>query len=267
MIRTSIVSRRVRRSATVWASAGVAALAMMSAVVSAPQARALTSFDVLQLNLCGSGQPGCGAGAEKSARSAIAVIKDKRPDVVTLNGVCARDITNLSMATSYRWAFEPASQQGGGAPYQCPDGRGDFGVALLTHPDSGAPGDAVVKRAFRAQDGGHAQRVMLCAPYSRFSACTTHLSPSNATVAVEQCRELAGVVAGFRRPTIVGGDFNLSDKANPNVRDCVPGGWFRDGDGGVQHVMATDADFNPERTENLPIEGTVHPGLLVELTW
>jgi hypothetical protein len=229
------------------------------------QARAAGSFDVLQLNLCHSGLADCFVGGDTSVDSAIAAIKSKRPDVVTLNEVCASDITKLVHETGYGWTFAPVGNKGSSGPYQCSDGRGDYGVAILSHPDRGAVGDNVVRKQYAAQDGGNEQRVLLCAPYSDFAACTTHLSADNGDVAAKQCAELTGVAGGFGGSTVIGGDFNLTYGGSPNVQGCVPSGWFRKGDGSVQHVFATDARFDFERTENLPIDGTDHPGFLVEL--
>ncbi|GAB2654536.1 hypothetical protein GCM10027271_11210 [Saccharopolyspora gloriosae] len=221
------------------------------------------SFDVLQLNLCHSGAADCYTGDDTAVRSGIATVRERRPDVVTLNEVCAHDITTMTRETGYHAEFAPAGRRDGG-PYQCTDGRGDYGVAILAHPDLGAPSGAVTERTYTAQDGGVEQRVMLCAPFSAVSACTTHLSADAPDVAGEQCRELMGAATRAGRPAVVGGDFNLSHGGTPDVQDCVPDGWFRKGDGGVQHVFAA-ADFRFERTENLPVDGTDHPGLLVEM--
>lgn len=267
MIRTIIALRRSGRRAVGRASARLATLTLVIAAASAPHASAVTPMNVLQLNLCNSGSGDCHAGAGKSIESAIAVIKKNRPDVVTLNEVCATDITAMSQATGYRWAFEPATRSGGTSPARCASGRGDFGVALLSNPDVGAVGDGIFKQAYRNQDGVGEQRVILCAPYARFTACTTQLSRSNAGIAFRQCKELAGVVTRFGRPTVVGGDFNLTDDTNPNVRECVPPGWIRAGDGDVQHVMANQPSFGIKRSQTMPVDGTIHRGLLVELTW
>ncbi|WP_243790457.1 endonuclease/exonuclease/phosphatase family protein [Saccharopolyspora gloriosae] len=221
-------------------------------------------FDVLQLNLCHSGVADCYTGDDTAVRSGIATVRQRTPDVVTLNEICAHDITTMTKETGYHAEFAAAGHRDGG-PYQCADDRGDYGVAILTHPDLGAPSGDVTERTYTAQDGGTEQRVMLCAPFSAISACTTHLSADAPEIAGEQCRELMGAATGAGRPTVIGGDFNLSHGGTPDVQNCVPDGWFRKGDGSVQHVFA-NGDFGFERTENLPIEGTDHPGLLVELS-
>ena len=51
----------------------------------------------------------------------------------------------------------------------------------------------------------------------------------------------------------------------PNVRSCVPAGYPRRDDGGVQQVVAT-AGFAVVAAATLDLAGTTdHPGLLVEL--
>lgn len=248
------------RKSVAWGASVLSALAL--ALLPTTGAQAAGSFDVLQLNLCHSGAADCYAGG-KSIDSGIAAIVDRRPDVVTLNEICASDITKMAHETGYRSTFAPVGMKGSG-PYPCSDGRGDYGVAVLTNPDHGAAGANVVKRQFDAQDGSNEQRVLLCVPYSGFSACTTHLSAQDGAVAAAQCEELTGVASGFATPKVIGGDFNLTYGGNPDVQGCVPDGWFRKGDDSVQHVFAERFGF--ERVEKLPIDGSDHPGLLVELT-
>lgn len=230
----------------------------------AARPRAAAPVGVLQLNVCHSGKADCYTGDDRAINAGIAAIQQRGPAMVTLNEVCANDITTMTKRTGYHAEFTPAGRKGSG-PYQCSDGRGDYGVAILAHPDLGAPSGQVVERRYTAQDGGDEQRVMLCAPFSSISACTTHLSAADPAVAAEQCRELTAVATGLGRPTVIGGDLNLTHGGNPDVQECVPAGWFRKGDGSVQHVLAS-GDFGFERAENMPIDGTDHPGFLVELT-
>jgi hypothetical protein len=65
-------------------------------------------------------------------------------------------------------------------------------------------------------------------------------------------------------PTVVGGDFNLTFGGSPDVQDCVPTGWYRKGDGDVQHVIATDS-FLFDSTEETSLEFTDHPAWLVRM--
>ncbi len=251
--------------AAVSVMAGLAALAAALAPVSTAYAANGASFDVLQLNLCHSGAADCYTEGDQSISAAVAAIKDKRPDVVTLNEVCAPDITKMVHDTGYHAEFRAAGHKGSG-PYQCAGGRGDYGIGVLSHPDMGAPSGPVRSARFAVQDGGNEERVMLCVPYPNAAACTTHLSADDGQVAAKQCRELTGAATGMGIPAVIGGDLNLTHGGTPNVQDCVPRGWFRKGDGSVQHVFAPQVNFQFARTENLPIAGTDHPGFLVELT-
>ncbi|MGW5648127.1 endonuclease/exonuclease/phosphatase family protein [Saccharopolyspora sp. NPDC003752] len=253
----------LRRSAALWIAAALAALAAVAVPVAQAQTTAAQPFTVLQLNICNSGFADCYSEG-KSVDSAIAAIQQRRPDVVTINEVCAPDITRMTHETGYRWAFAPVGDKATGSPFACKDGRGDYGVAILTHPDLGAAGEAV-ERQYAAQDGGNEQRVLLCVPYSKVAACTTHLSASDGQVAAEQCRELSGVATALGADSVIGGDLNLVAGGNPDVQGCVPDGWYRTDDGSVQHVLAMDV-FRLEHAETIPIDGTDHPGLLVATT-
>lgn len=260
MMRAVTAGRR--RSVALCAAALLAVfVTAFGSQAGAQQAPKAASFDVLQLNLCNGGFAQC-YSAGTAVDSAIAAIQQRRPDVVTLNEICAPDITRITHETGYQGEFTPIGSKVTGAPQPCSDGRGDYGVAVLAHPDHGAIGGTVVERQFVAQDGGKEARVLVCAPFSSFAACTGFLSV-DAKVASDQCKELTQVAAGFAPKTLLAGDLNLAEGGDPDVRSCVPTGWFSKGDGGVQHVFATNS-FTFERAENLPVEGTDQPGLLVE---
>jgi len=47
---------------------------------------------------------------------------------------------------------------------------------------------------------------------------------------------------GGYAPTVIGGELNLKYRGSPNAQSCVPPGYFRKGDGDVQHIMVT-SDF------------------------
>ncbi|GAA0507405.1 hypothetical protein GCM10011581_20870 [Saccharopolyspora subtropica] len=251
----------MRRSAALWVVAALAAVATVALPAAHAQAPAARSFDVLQLNLCHSGSADCSSDG-RAVDSAIALIQQRRPDVVTLNEVCASDITRMTSETGYLWEFTPAGDESTGGPRACRDGRGDYGIAVLAHPDLGA-GGAPIERQYAAQDATTEQRVLLCVPFSTVAACTTHLSATDARVAAEQCRELSGVATALNAETVVAGDFNLVSGGSPDVQECVPNGWYRKDDGSVQHVLAMDV-FHFRRAETLPVDGSDHPGLLVE---
>lgn len=256
---SSGVARRLSLAGALLACVGFAVPAAADTATAAPAA----GFDVLQLNVCHSGSAEC-PSTGNAVESGIAAVRERAPRIVTINEVCAHDVTKMTRETGYHAEFTPA-RAADGAPAACTDGRGDYGIAVLAHPDLGAVSGAVTEQVFTAQDGTGQQRVALCAPFSSFAACTSQLSAADPQVAAQQCAELSEVAAGLGRPTVLGGDLNLRHGAAPDVQDCVPSGWVRTGDGSVQHVF-NSADFAFERTENLPLDGTDYPGLVVELS-
>ena len=70
---------------------------------------------------------------------------------------------------------------------------------------------------------------------------------------------------GAYRPTVMGGDLNLKYGWIPDVQSCVPSGYFRKGDGSVQHIMAT-TDFTFSSSKKITLSHTDHPGWFVALT-
>ena len=104
--------------------------------------------------------------------------------------------------------------------------------------------------------------------YAGFVGCTTHLSTKGAT-ALAQCKELvAGALAeaAAEGPAVMAGDWNMKFKGNPNAQDCVPAGFYRKGDGTLQHVLASD-DLAFLETIVIDMKGsTDHPGLEVRMT-
>jgi len=67
-------------------------------------------------------------------------------------------------------------------------------------------------------------------------------------------------------PVVLGGDLNLGSAGPQDVRACVPSGYVRRGDGGVQYVLAT-VDFSLASDRSIDMNRTTdHPGLLVALT-
>jgi hypothetical protein len=91
-------------------------------------------------------------------------------------------------------------------------------------------------------------------------------------VALNQCKDLMNNIipsvrtsGGEILPTVIGGDLNMKYKGSPNAQDCVPGGFFRKGDGDVQHIMATTSlAFSSSRT--IAMSRTDHDGWFVALT-
>jgi hypothetical protein len=67
-----------------------------------PAANAQTTLRVLQMNLCNSGLAGCYEGG-RSINEAYNRITGQRPDIVTLNEICSRDVARLWEAMASVW--------------------------------------------------------------------------------------------------------------------------------------------------------------------
>ncbi len=222
---------------------------------------------VLQLNLCHSGVVSCYTG-DAVIQQALAVIQGEDPDIVSLNEVCRADVPRLG-GSGYAGWFTPARRPDGSA-VKCTNGD-DYGIGM--HYRAGAALTSSASNTYAAQDSGSERRVWMC---SRFgdgtAACVTHLSTSSST-AMKQCKELLNINMPFHtsgHAAVVAGDFNMRYSRWPwdtNVQDCVPSGFFRKGDGSVQHIMAQSAGFAFVATEVIDMDGTTdHPALLVRFT-
>ena len=232
-----------------------------------------TPSRVLQLNLCDSGIATCYTG--RAVDRAAAVIRAEQPDLVTLNEICQPDLYPLGRAFGELHgggtvvsAFKAAVDRRTGGDFRCRDGQ-PYGVGLLVYVPGRSARHSTAGGAYPEQDlRDPEERVWLCVyATGAFYACVTHLASTSATVALAQCRYLLGTAipgarrSGGYRPTLLGGDLNLGDP-----RSCVPPGYVRRGDGGVQHVLATD-DFIVDAARTVDMAGTTdHPGLLVTLT-
>ncbi|MFI5914708.1 endonuclease/exonuclease/phosphatase family protein [Dactylosporangium sp. NPDC051541] len=259
----------------------LAVLAFLAAAVIAatpsPGEAARPPLRVLQLNLCHSGFAGC-----YSARAidvAAAVMRGNRPDVVTLNEICADDVEALGTVLDSVFpgdtvvrAFRPAGDRRTGAPFACVNGK-EYGIGLLARI-AGGRRDTIVDGGLYPDDDTQdmndpEQRAWVCVHVSgAYQACTTHLANTVPGVAFKQCRYLFGVAipalherAGYV-PTVAAGDFNLLDRA----QGCVPEpAYVRADDGAVQYVVAT-ADHTVTSSAHLDLQqATDHPGLLVSL--
>jgi endonuclease/exonuclease/phosphatase family metal-dependent hydrolase len=233
----------------------LAALGLVAVMLGVSPGKA--PFSVLQMNLCNSGWAGCYTG--HSVAEAAAVIRASRPDVVTLNEICREDAEALGRAVGAAHYFQPAIDRRVGRPILCRDGS-PYGIGLLVRQP--------VARATRGdtypiQDPvGPEGRAWLCAAAARgFVACTTHLVSANPLIALAQCRYFfTTVVAAFKRPAVIGGDFNLG-----NLSTCRPADYVGDDDGGLQHVAVFGA-AGQHRTRVIDMAGTTdHPALLVAL--
>lgn len=244
-----------------------------------PSARA---FLALQLNLCDSGfatRPGndCYRGG-KSISEAFHVILDMAPSLVTLNEVCRDDVRTALFPAMERlwpnewvfWGFMAAGNRRTGKAYLCKNGDA-YGIGMLGRlfttstptvtasgqnypPDSQDPNDNEL-RSWLCVNANHS-----------YWGCTTHLHQSGGRLALDQCGFLTKQVAQYH-PAVLAGDLNLRyQPGDPfNVQRCVPSGWFREGDGDVQHTMATN-DFALNGTRKVPMEFTDHPAWAVSLT-
>ena len=259
-------AKRVRR--TTWLAACIAAIAACCVMwTGRGWADDAAEFRVLQLNLCHSGHVASCFTGDEAIEQAIAVMQGEQPDVVSLNEVCRSDVSVLA-GSSYQGWFTPARDRNGN-PVKCTNGE-DYGIAMLHQ----AGRTTSVSNGYTAQDSGNERRVWMCSRLDDgTAACVTHLSTSS-SVAMDQCEELLDINVPAHTggsAAVVAGDFNLRynrwNPWQPNVQDCVPGGFFRKGDGSVQHIMASSAHFAFIATEVIDMDGaTDHPGLLVRLS-
>jgi len=254
------------------------ALLGFAAISLSPAANAQTTLRVLQMNLCNSGLAGCYEGG-RSINEAYNRITGQRPDIVTLNEICSRDVARLWEAMASVWpgqvgdatvgqtfAFVPAWNGTTNQSYKCANGD-EFGNGIIWHsPD---PTGLRMSGRYANQDSGAEKRSWQCVqilpggPY----ACVTHLSAASEPVALAQCNELMSHVVTMTSgvlPAIVGGDFNLEyDTSDPeNVQRCVPTRYYRKGDGDVQHFIAHDSLTFVSRT-TLGMSYTDHPAFLM----
>lgn len=259
-------------------------------VVVPPQGReaarttAAERFWELQLNLCNSGVPGVRCYSQgRSIIEGADLIRRLRPNLVTLNEICANDLpAHLVPALTQAWPgdavyhlFVPATRRDTGTPVKCNNGQ-DYGNAVLGRvPAASYRGVNAWSGRYASQDGGNEQRTFACAyAVGDHLGCATHLSASSEPVALAQCRALLfdvvpniRSVEGVSGKTIVGGDFNLEyDTSDPeNAQNCVPAGHVRKGDGDVQHVVFSN-DNAFVSTAKYGMTHTDHDGFLVRLT-
>jgi endonuclease/exonuclease/phosphatase family metal-dependent hydrolase len=238
-------------------------------------------IDVLQMNLCNSGIAGCYTG--RSVAEAAGVIRADQPDVVTLNEVCRADVEALDRALTSAVdangggivvsAFKAAGDRTTAGAYRCRNGQ-PYGIALVVHIPIDR-GYTIASGLYPTQDlNDPEERAWLCLyAIGDFYACTTHLADTSRTVALAQCGYLLRTIipsvrerSGGAGPTVIGGDLNLATTGPANVATCVPSGYLREGDGGVQYVLAT-TDLSAASERVIAMHGTTdHPALLVSLT-
>jgi hypothetical protein len=259
----------------------VACLALTAGLMTTSNATTAASIPaeplrVLQMNLCDSGIAGCYTG--RAVAQAATLIRADQPDVVTLNEVCQEDVDALDRAMRADGggvvvsAFKSAGDRLTTGPYRCRNGQ-PYGIGLLIHL-ARYRGYTTSSGLYPTQDlNDPEERAWVCVyAIGDFYACTTHLADTSRVIALAQCRYLMNtIIPGVRDrngglgPTVIGGDLNLGTTGAQNVEACVPSGYLRRGDGGVQYVIAT-TDLSPASERTIAMHGTTdHPGLLVSL--
>lgn len=235
-------------------------------------------FWALQLNLCNSGFAGCYENGT-SIPEGSTVIRNTAPDVVTLNEICSGDVQTLhaTLASVYSsgtviWAFKAAGDKRSGGPYKCKNGQ-DYGIGVVMHIPAPYNGYTVSSGLYPMQDGGsNEQRAWLCVSATgNYLACTTHLATVG-SVALNQCNHLTRTVipqvqaaGGGALPTLLGADLNLRYGGSPDAQACVPGGFYRKGDGSVQHFIAS-SNLSFVSTQKIGMSHTDHPAWFMKMT-
>lgn len=233
-------------------------------VAVAPAASAATTVKVLQLNICHSGVADCYTGDAVMAK-AVSVISSTKPQVLSVNEACSGDVERLRAAMGAARVQFVAAQRPDGSAVTCQNGQQYGNVVMVAEALAGSSG---VTGRYAAQDGSSELRVWACLPAGALSACTTHLSARSGTTALAQCKELMNRAVGYAAagPVVVAGDMNLRYGGIPNVQDCNRSGFYRKGDGSVQHVFATTNLAFVSGTK-IDMAGTTdHPGWLVTVT-
>jgi hypothetical protein len=241
--------------------------------------RVNTTVRVLQMNLCNSGRADCYSGG-RAVSMAVGLIHEHRPEMVSLNEVCRADLRVLKEAMSATFpatavasAFTSAKDRQTQAPVRCQDGQefGDGVVVAASPPAIATRSYSGVYPVQHPNDSDY--RVWPCVDLAtRFSACTTHTSSSNTTIALNQCRYLLNSVVprlGGRRngvgPVIVGADLNLAAHGSPSPQSCLPSGYQRTDDHGLQDVVVSPS-IGIRSHSVIDMQGTTdHPGLLVDV--
>ncbi|WP_422740142.1 endonuclease/exonuclease/phosphatase family protein [Micromonospora sp. WMMD729] len=239
-----------------------------------PASPAPTSLWVAQMNLCNSGRASCYTG--RAVPRAADLIRAERPDLVTLNEICADDVPTLEavFAAVHGRArivtgFQAAGDRPSGADTRCRNGQA-YGIGLLTRLPATTSRYAVHSGILPTQDlADPEERPWLCVHVDgALTACTTHLAATSRAVALAQCGHLVDEIlpaigrrSGYSA-TLLSGDLNLG---LDDVGSCVPPGHSRVGDGAVQHVLA-GADVSLCCARSMGMGGaTDHPALLATL--
>jgi hypothetical protein len=256
---TDVVSRIVNVVARRCAGACALALALCGC-----SGTASSAYTLMQMNLCLSGRAGCYGKVAYPAvvEEAVARIRGARPDAVTFNEACRRDVARIARRTGYRLRFSRVIY--GGRRLRCvrPGGRGLFGNAVLVKTAI----ESTDSRDFKGQAGPERRRWLCVTTRVDVDVCTAHLntrSPIEIAGNDAQCAELGELLArrDAARTVIFGGDVNRR-------RPCAADGfWTRtdrsaDQAPGLQHVYGSRALRSPSG-EVVPAEHSDHDVLLV----
>lgn len=237
-----------------------------------------TAVRVLQLNLCNSGRAACYSHG-RAVSMAAALVHEHPPEMVSLNEVCRGDLRTLEQALSAGFpkaavvtAFAPAKDRQTQAPVRCQNGQefGDGVLVVASRPEGGARSDSGVYPAHDPQDTE--ERVWVCIHLATaFTACSTHTSSTDTAIALNQCRYLLDSVVpvisrrGGVGPIVIGADLNLSARGSPSPQACLPSGYQRTDDEGLQDVVVGPG-LRVRGQWVLDMHGTTdHPGLLVDV--
>ena len=88
------------------------------------------SYALMQMNLCLSGFADCYDPAVVG--EAVSRVREVRPDAITLNETCGRDVARIARRTGYHVRFTRVIYAGELLRCARPGGRGLFGNAVLT---------------------------------------------------------------------------------------------------------------------------------------
>ncbi|QGN34895.1 endonuclease/exonuclease/phosphatase family protein [Microlunatus sp. Gsoil 973] len=251
-----------------------------AASASAPSGPAVS---ILQLNLCDSGLAPCYT-AGRAVVMAATLIRERRPDIVTVDEVCRADVSALRTAMSATFgdrrvaaAFRPAMDRRTGGPYLCRNGD-QYGIGVLTAIPTSSQSSAralhqTISGVYPTQDGNDPEeRVWVCIDAAAmYTACATHLASTAVTIAYAQCRYFLRSAIPIlptrtdHAPVILAGDLNLLGRGPLGVQSCLLPGYQRVGDGALQHVI-TSPGTAVLSSAHIDMNGTTdHPGLLVHV--
>jgi endonuclease/exonuclease/phosphatase family metal-dependent hydrolase len=257
-------------------AAGEVAGVLPARLPTASNAPPVGTLRELQMNLCNSGEATCYTGGRSIDEASALMRGAARPDMVTLNEVCRRDVTDrLGGVMADLWPYDdivylfaPALDAAGGS-YRCQNGD-TFGNGLLVRVPAGQLTVLDARYGVYADQATDIERrtfgCLRLAP--RYTACVTHLENLSPAVALSQCTTLmSGVVPALRRawgantPVIVAGDMNLAT----GVSNCTPADFRQVDDGVAQHVFGS-AGIRFPRVDRYPMKQTDHDALLVTVT-